>query len=78
MDGPRECHSEWSKSDIKREIPYGIAYMWNQKRKRSKWIYLQNINKLEYEGMNLYLSEGKGQGEGILGSMVLTCTHCYI
>ena len=34
MDGPRECHTEWSKSDIKREISYGIAYMWNQKKKK--------------------------------------------
>ena len=31
MDGPRECHTEWSKSDRKGEI-YDIPYMWNLKR----------------------------------------------
>ena len=25
-----ECHTEWSKSDKKREILYDIAYVWNQ------------------------------------------------
>ena len=30
MDGPRDCHTEWNKSD-KGEISYGIPYMWNIK-----------------------------------------------
>ena len=29
MNGPRDCHTEWSKSD--RQI-YDIAYMWNLKK----------------------------------------------
>ena len=33
MDGPRDCHTEWSKSDRERQIPYDIAYMWNLKKK---------------------------------------------
>ena len=32
MDGPRDCHTEWSKSDRERELSYDIAYMWNLKR----------------------------------------------
>ena len=32
MDGPRECHTEWSKSDREGEILYNISYMWNLKR----------------------------------------------
>ena len=32
MDGPRDCHTKWSKSDRERQI-YDIAYMWNLKRK---------------------------------------------
>ena len=34
MDGPSECHTEWSKSDSKsdREIAYDIPYMWDLKR----------------------------------------------
>ena len=30
MDGPRDCHTEWSKSDRERQISC-IAYMWNLK-----------------------------------------------
>ena len=32
MDGPRDCHTEWSKSDTERQISYDIAYMWNLKK----------------------------------------------
>ena len=28
MDGPRDCHNEWSKSDRERQMSYDIAYMW--------------------------------------------------
>ena len=45
MDGPRDCHTEWSKSDRERQISYDIAYMWDLK----KWYnltYLQNRNRV--------------------------------
>ena len=32
MEGPRDCHTVWSKSDIKREISYGIPCIQNLKR----------------------------------------------
>ena len=32
MNGPRECHTERSKSDREGEISYDIPYMWNLKR----------------------------------------------
>ena len=32
MDGPQECHTEWSKSDREGQILYNISYMWNLKR----------------------------------------------
>ena len=32
MDGPRDCHTEWSKSDREKQISYDIAYMWNLKK----------------------------------------------
>ena len=32
IDGPRECHTECSKSDREGEISYDIPYMWNLKR----------------------------------------------
>ena len=41
MDGPRDCHSDWSKSDREGEIVYDISYMWNLKR--------NNTNELIYK-----------------------------
>ena len=32
MNGPRECHTEWSKSDREREVSHDIPYIWNLKR----------------------------------------------
>ena len=32
MVGPRDCHTEWSKSDRERQISYDTAYMWNLKK----------------------------------------------
>ena len=33
MDGPRDCHTEWSKSDREGEMLYDIHYMWKFKKK---------------------------------------------
>ena len=41
MDGPRNSHTEWSKSERERQILYDITYMWN---------FLKiNINELIYQ-----------------------------
>ena len=40
MDGPRDYHTKWSKSERERQIPYGITYMWNLK---------YDTNELTYE-----------------------------
>ena len=29
VDGPRDCHTEWSKSEREKQISYINAYMWN-------------------------------------------------
>ena len=29
MDGPGDCHIEWSKPDTERQIMYDIASIWN-------------------------------------------------
>ena len=31
MDGPRECQTEWSKSDREGRVSYDICYMWTLK-----------------------------------------------
>ena len=45
VDGPRDCHTEWSKSDRERQVSYNIAYVWNLKN-WYKWSYLQNRNRV--------------------------------
>ena len=32
VDGSRDCHTEWSKSEREKQI-YDIVYMWNLKKK---------------------------------------------
>ena len=32
--GPRACHTEWSKSEREKEIPYANIYIWNLKKKK--------------------------------------------
>ena len=65
MDGPRDYHIEWSKSDRERQVSYDITHMWN--------LTLRNdINELIYKTetdsqiskTNLWLSKGKHGGEG--------------
>ena len=43
MDGPRDDHTKWSKSDRERQVAYGIAYMRNLKW--YKWTYVQNRSR---------------------------------
>ena len=38
MDGPRDCHTEWRKSDTERQI-YDITYTWNLKNNTNEYIY---------------------------------------
>ena len=45
MDGLRDYHPKWSKSERERQISYDIAYMWNLK-KWYKRTHLQNRNRL--------------------------------
>ena len=35
LEGPRVCHTEWSKSEREKQIPYANTYVWNLK----KYIY---------------------------------------
>ena len=46
MDGPRDYHSKWTKSERERQVSYDIASKWNLKKKWYKWTYLQNRERL--------------------------------
>ena len=43
MDGSRDCHTEWSKSEREKQISYINAYMWNLE-KWYRWTGLQSRN----------------------------------
>ena len=32
VDGPIVCHTEWSKSEREKQIPYANTYIWNLKK----------------------------------------------
>ena len=60
MDGPRECHTERSKSDREGETSYDIPYMWNLKRNdTNEFTYKRETQRLRK--MDLWLS-----GEGLV------------
>ena len=63
MDGPRDYHSKWSKSDRERQIAYHIIYMWNLKYDTKKLIYKQK--QTHRHGKQTYdYQRGKGVEEG--------------
>ena len=39
MDGPRDYHTERSKSERERQIPYDITYLWNLKQDTNEHKY---------------------------------------
>ena len=36
MDEPRVCHTESSKSEREKQIPYGNTYIWHLRKKKKK------------------------------------------
>ena len=44
MDEPRDCHTEWSKSEREKNISHNIAYICNLE-KSYRWNYLQSRNR---------------------------------
>ena len=66
MDGSRDYHTKWSKSERERQIPYDIAYMWNLKYDTNELI-LKNELILETETLRKQIysyQRGKGVEEG--------------
>ena len=73
MDGPRDYHTEWSKSDREEEISYDILYWKNLKRNNTSELTYKTkqVHKLRKLAYGFW---GKGQGEQI-GSLGWTCIH---
>ena len=65
MDGPRVCHTELSKSEREKQIPYANTYIWNLKKKKTVLMNLeQDRNKDAHVENGL---EDTGRGKGKLG-----------
>ena len=64
MDGPRDCPTEWIKSDRERQISYDIAYMWNLKKKKGKnKLILKTEIVSQMQKTNSWLPRGKREGD---------------
>ena len=61
MDGPRDYHIEWSKSDKQRKISY-ITHMWNLKYDTNEPIYKTEINTSLENRLVIAKGEGKDGG----------------
>ena len=75
IDGLRDYHTKWSKSERERQIPY-ITYMWNLKY--DTWIYLPNRNRLRHREQACGCQGREGVGEGWIGSLGLAGAKYYI
>ena len=76
MDGPRECYTEWSKSEREKQILYNNAYMWNLE-KWYRWSYLQSRNRdTEVENKCMDTKEERGEVAGI-GRLGLIHIHYW-
>ena len=62
MDGPRDYHTKWSKSDREKQIPFDITYMWNVKYDTNE---LTKQKQTHRHRKQIYgYQKGKGVGEG--------------
>ena len=44
LDGSRDYHTKWSKSDRDRQIPYEIPYIWNLQYDTNELTYKAEID----------------------------------
>ena len=60
VDGPRDCHTEWSKSERENQVWDMNTYMWNLE-KWYRWSYLQNRNReTDVEDKHMDIKRGRG------------------
>ena len=66
MDGPRVCHTEGSKSEREKQIPYANTYIWNLKKKKK---VMKNLGQDGNKDTDLLENglEDMGRGKGMLG-----------
>ena len=70
MDGPRDDHTQQSKSERERQISYDITYIWSLKYNTNQCIYKTKIDLLT-KRTDLWLPRAGGIGLGRTGSLGL-------
>ena len=58
MDGPRDYHTKWGKSEREKQIPYDITYVWNLKCDTNELIH--ETNRLTDVENRLVVAKGEG------------------
>ena len=76
MDGPRDYHMKWSKSDRERQISHDVTYIWNL-NECYKWTYLQNRNRLTDIENQFMATKGERKGRDKLGVWDYIYTTIY-
>ena len=60
MNGPRDCHTEWRKTERERWLQYDSNYIWNLKYDANKLIYKTEIDTdIENKCMTIKGGEGR-------------------
>ena len=65
MDGPRDFHTKWSKSERERQLPYDITYMWNLKYDKNETIYENRKRLTDIDIQTRGCQGGWGGGGGM-------------
>ena len=66
MDGPKDCHKEWSKSDRERQMSY-ITYMWNLKHRIKIYLFTKQKKTHRHRRQIYGYQRGEGGGKDKLG-----------
>ena len=75
MDGTRDSHIQWSKSEWERQIPYDITYIWNLKYGTNKPI---DKAETDIENRPVVAKGGREVAEGLNRSLGLVDANYYI
>ena len=76
MDGPKDYHSKWSKSE--RQMTYDITYICNLIKMIQRNLFTKQKWVHRFQKTNLWLPKGKHGGVGQIRSLGLIYTHYYI
>ena len=69
MDGTRDSHTEWSKSERGRQIPYDITYIWNL-------IYGTEKKIMDLENRPVVAKGEKGRVGWIVNLALIDADYC--